>query len=54
VGVTVWQVPVPLQVRAGVNVVPEQVEATQVAPTAYNLQAPLPLQDPSLPQLGAP
>ena len=44
----------PLQVRAGVKVVPAQVEATQVVPTAYSLQAPLPLQDPSPPQLGAP
>jgi hypothetical protein len=30
--VTVWQVPVPLHVRAGVAVVPEQVAATQVVP----------------------
>jgi hypothetical protein len=30
--VAVWQVPVPLQVRAGVNVVPEQVGATHCVP----------------------
>jgi hypothetical protein len=29
---TVWQVPVPLQVRAGVNVDPEQVAATHTVP----------------------
>ena len=52
--VTVWQVPVPLQVRAGVNVVPEQVEAAQVVPVACSRQAPLPLQNPSVPQLAAP
>jgi hypothetical protein len=32
--VTVWQVPVPLQVRAGVNVEPLQLAATHVVPTA--------------------
>jgi len=32
--VTVWQVPVPLQVRAGVNVEPVQLGATQVDPIA--------------------
>jgi len=31
---TVWQVPVPLQVRAGVNVEPVQLGATQVDPIA--------------------
>jgi hypothetical protein len=34
VEVVVWQVPLPLQVRAGVNVVPEQVEATHTVPVA--------------------
>jgi hypothetical protein len=33
-GVVVWQVPVPLQVRAGVNVVPAQLAATQTVPLA--------------------
>jgi hypothetical protein len=32
--VTVWQVPAPLQVRAGVNVDPVHVAATQVVPAA--------------------
>ena len=31
---TVWQVPVPLQLRAGVNVEPVQLGATQVDPIA--------------------
>jgi hypothetical protein len=30
--VAVWQIPVPLHVRAGVNVVPEQVGATHCVP----------------------
>jgi len=47
-------VPVPLQVRAGVNVVPEQEAATQVVPVTYSRQAPAPLQVPSLPQAAAP
>ena len=51
---TVWQVPVPLHVRAGVNVVPEQVAAMQVVPAAYRRQAPVPLHMPSLLQLEAP
>jgi len=32
--VTVWQVPVPLQVRAGVSVEPVQLDATHVVPAA--------------------
>jgi hypothetical protein len=32
--VTVWQVPVPLQVRVGVSVEPVQLDATQVVPAA--------------------
>jgi hypothetical protein len=32
--VTDWQVPVPLQVRGGVNVEPAQLAATQVVPLA--------------------
>ena len=51
---TVWQVPVPLQVRAGVAVDPVQVAATQVVPATYSRHAPAPLQVPSLPQLAAP
>jgi hypothetical protein len=31
---TVWQVPVPLQVRAGVSVEPVQLAATQLVPAA--------------------
>ena len=34
VDVAVWQVPVPLKVRAGVNVVPEQVGPTHCVPAA--------------------
>ena len=52
--VTVRQVPAPSQVRAGVNVVPTQVEAVQVVPFAYRRQPPEPSQKPSVPQLGAP
>ena len=52
--VTVWHVPVPLQLRAGVNVDPVQLAATQVVPVAYKRQAPAPLQNPSVPQVEAP
>jgi hypothetical protein len=52
--VVVWQVPVPLQVRAGVNVDPVQLAATQVVPLAYSRQVPPPSQVPSVPQLAAP
>ena len=51
---TVWQVPLPLQVRAGVKVVPEHAAPTQVVPVTYRRQAPAPLQVPSLPQAAAP
>ena len=44
----------PLQVRAGVNVVPEQAAAAHCVPAAYSRQAPLPLHAPSLLQLEAP
>jgi hypothetical protein len=54
VAVAVPHVPVPLQVRAGVNVVPLHVDAAQVVPIAYRRQAPLPSQVPSLPQVLAP
>jgi hypothetical protein len=47
-------VPVPLQVRDGVNVEPVQLAATQVVPVAYRRQAPAPLQNPSVPQVEAP
>jgi hypothetical protein len=52
--VTVWQVPVPLQVRAGVSVDPVQLAATHTVPVAYRRQAPLPLHWPSVPQAAAP
>jgi hypothetical protein len=45
---------VPLQVRAGVNVDPVQLAATQVVPLAYRRQAPPPSQAPSVPQVEAP
>jgi hypothetical protein len=52
--VTVWQVPVPLQVRAGVNVDPLQAAATQVVPAAYRRHAPAPLHWPSVLQAAVP
>jgi hypothetical protein len=52
--VTVWQVPVPLQVRAGVKVDPVQVAATQVVPAAYRRHAPAPLHWPSVLQAAVP
>jgi len=53
-GDVVWQVPVPLQVRAGAYVDPTQVAAAQTVPVAYSRQAPLPSQLPSVPQVDAP
>jgi len=47
-------VPVPLQVRAGVNVDPVQLAATQTVPLAYSRQAPPPSQVPSVPHVDAP
>ena len=52
--VVVRHVPAPSQVRAGVNMVPVHVDATQVVPIACRRQPPLPLQNPSVPQLSAP
>jgi hypothetical protein len=52
--VTVPHTPAPSHVRAGVNVVPVQVDAAQVVPFAYRRQAPLPSQVPSVPQVEAP
>jgi hypothetical protein len=52
--VTVWQVPVPLQVRACVKVVPVQVGIAHCVPAAYSRQAPAPLQEPSVLQAVAP
>lgn len=54
VAVAVWQVPVPLHVRAGVNVVPAHVAATHCVPAPYSRQAPLPLQAPSVLQAAVP
>jgi hypothetical protein len=53
-GVTVWQVPAPSHVRAGVNVEVTQVEAAHWVPLAYLRQAPEPSHWPSVPQLVAP
>ena len=50
----VWQVPVPLQVRAGENVDPVQLAPTHIVPAAYRRQPPAPSQLPSVPQVGAP
>jgi hypothetical protein len=52
--VAIWQVPVPLHVRADVSVVPVHVAATHCVPAAYSRQAPLPLHMPSLLQLAVP
>jgi hypothetical protein len=46
--------PLVLQVDAGVSVVPVQLAAMQVVPDAYLRQAPLPLQEPSVPQVAMP
>ena len=48
------QVPVPVQVRGVVKVVPEQEAAVQTVPLTYCRQAPLPSQVPSVPQPAAP
>ena len=50
----VWQVPVPLHVRAGENVEPVHDAPTHTVPAAYRRQAPLPSQVPSVPQVEAP
>jgi len=52
--VAAWQVPVPLQLRAFVNVVPVHVAAAHCVPALYRRQAPLPLHMPSVLQLDAP
>ena len=52
--VAVWQVPVPLHVRAGVKVEPAQVAATQVVPAAYRRQPPAPSHVPSAPHVATP
>ena len=44
----------PLQVRAGVAVVPEHVGATHCVPETYSRHAPAPLQVPSFPHAAAP
>jgi hypothetical protein len=48
--VTVRQVPVPSQVRAGVSVPAVHDPAAQTVPAAQNPQAPAPLHMPSCPQ----
>ena len=50
---TVWQVPAPLQVRAGVYVEPMHDSPTQVVPDCHLRQAPAPSHVPSSPQLEA-
>ena len=52
--VAAWQVPVPLQLRAFVNVVPVHVAAAHCVPALYRRQAPLPLHVPSVLQADAP
>jgi hypothetical protein len=49
----VTQVPLPLQLAAGVSVFPVQVAAAHEVPEAYFRQAPLPSQKPSRPQVEA-
>jgi hypothetical protein len=53
---TVWHVPLPLHVRAGVSVTVDagQLAATQIVPVAYCRHAPAPLQKPSVPHVDAP
>lgn len=53
-GDVVWQVPVPLHVRAGEYVDPTQVAVAQTVPVAYSRQPPVPSQVPSVPQPAAP
>jgi hypothetical protein len=48
------QVPVPLQVRAGVTVEPVHVAATQVVPATYRRQPPAPSHVPSAPHVATP
>jgi len=54
--VAAWQLPLPSQVRPEVSVVPPagQVGEAQEVPPAYLRQAPLPSQNPSVPQVVAP
>ena len=47
------QVPRPLQVAAGVSVVPVQLVARQVVPIGCSRQAPAPSQPPARPQVDA-
>jgi hypothetical protein len=54
VAADVPQVPVPLQVRAGVKVLIEHVAAAQTAPAPYRRQAPEPSQLPSVPHVATP
>lgn len=53
-GVAATQAPMPLQVRAGVNVVPVQAAPAHTVPAPYRRQPPDPSQVPSVPQLAAP
>ena len=53
-GVTVLHVPMPSQVRPGVNVDMRQVAPAQAVPFAYRWQFPAPSQVPSVPQLAIP
>jgi hypothetical protein len=50
----VTQVLLALHIAAGVSVEPVQLAATQVVPAAYLRQAPLPLHEPSVPQVAIP
>jgi hypothetical protein len=52
--VAAWQVPVPLHVRAEVNVEPVQLAAAHCVPAPYIRQAPPPLHVPSVPHVEAP
>jgi len=51
---TVTQVPLLLQVAAGVSVAPVQLAPTHTVPEAYFWQAPLPSHLPLVPQVEAP
>jgi hypothetical protein len=53
-GVAARQLPLPLQLRAGVKATPTHVAGAHVAPAAYSRQAPAPSQVPSVPHASTP
>jgi hypothetical protein len=49
--VAAWQAPVPLHARALVSVEPVHIALPHDVPSAYSRQPPVPLHDPSVPQV---